>query len=81
MTRPQTAGAGARASVMLPLKIPGDSASEWDKPRSKPKMVARGAAERAPTIELPPFPDEEDDKEVEFKRKRLGRRKSFLGLI
>ncbi|KAJ9639854.1 hypothetical protein H2199_006087 [Coniosporium tulheliwenetii] len=81
MTRPQTAGAGARASVMLPLTTPADNASEWDKPRSKPKMVARGAAERAPTIELPPFPDEEDDKEVEFKRRRLGRRKSFLGLI
>ncbi|KAF2090759.1 hypothetical protein K490DRAFT_62078 [Saccharata proteae CBS 121410] len=52
-------------------------------PKSKNKMVARGANERAPLIELPPFPSEELDGSGEpiSPRRRLRKRRSTLGFI
>jgi hypothetical protein len=45
------------------------------------KMVARGAAERAPPLELPPFPgdDDEMDSPNPFRGRPYVRRKSLLG--
>ncbi|KAK4621752.1 hypothetical protein CLAFUW4_07116 [Fulvia fulva] len=43
---------------------------------SKPKMVARAANERAPTIELPPFPGDQDDFSSDWPLK-LGATSSF----
>ncbi|KAF2021221.1 hypothetical protein BU24DRAFT_457220 [Aaosphaeria arxii CBS 175.79] len=44
------------------------------------KMVARGAGERAPTIELPPFP-EASDPMASIKGPRIRKRKSLMDLL
>ncbi|CAI6296154.1 unnamed protein product [Periconia digitata] len=45
--------------------------------RSKTQMVARGANERAPTLELPPFPDADPT----IKTRRIRKRKSLMDLL
>jgi hypothetical protein len=45
----------------------------------KRKMIPRGAAERAPPIELPPFPDDEVEELTTFRSHKIRRRKSVLG--
>lgn len=58
--------------------------------RERPRMVPRGAADRAPPLELPPFPDEMDMSMSSFgvtigggseKRRIVKKRKSLLGLM
>ncbi|KAF2652032.1 hypothetical protein K491DRAFT_69784 [Lophiostoma macrostomum CBS 122681] len=54
-------------------------------PQVKPttqKLVARGADERAPMLELPPFPDEpESDPVSSIKARRIRKRKSIMDLL
>lgn len=46
-------------------------------PQSRPKMVARGASERSPTLELPPFPGQTYFHEVKTARPLALRKDSF----
>jgi hypothetical protein len=46
---------------------------------AKRKMIPRGAAERAPPIEIPPFPDDELEELTPLRLHKIRRRKSVLG--
>jgi len=50
--------------------------------RSKTQLVARGANERAPTLELPPFPDADaSSANSSIKSRRIRKRKSLMDLL
>lgn len=81
LSRPPTRG----ASTTPDLPTIANSAS-MDRPpvpqRSKTQMVARGANERAPTLELPPFPDADPSPSgASIKTRRVRKRKSLMDLL
>ncbi|KAF2841333.1 hypothetical protein M501DRAFT_1014138 [Patellaria atrata CBS 101060] len=77
-----------RSNPKTPLTpaTPSSSFSSPYMPKNRQRMVARGANEREPTLELPPFPDETDGDteassgEFDVKQLRVRRRKSLLNL-
>ncbi|KAJ4377304.1 hypothetical protein N0V83_000128 [Neocucurbitaria cava] len=68
--------------VAPPLPSAYASSTTAEKRMTMPRMVARGADEREPTIVLPPCPDTpSEDPMASIKSKRLRKRKSLMDLM
>ncbi|KAK7520636.1 hypothetical protein IWZ03DRAFT_142937 [Phyllosticta citriasiana] len=82
VSTPASSVYGRRSSSRMSGPSPPESASEVVAQRrkssfaGKPKLVPRGADEREPPFELPPFPDELESTGIQ---RKLRKRKSTLG--
>ncbi|KAK8238962.1 hypothetical protein HDK77DRAFT_282484 [Phyllosticta capitalensis] len=82
VSTPASSVFGRRSSSRMSGPSPLESASEMAAQRrkssnaGKPKLIPRGADEREPPFELPPFPDEPESTGIS---RKLKKRKSTLG--
>ncbi|KAL5422356.1 hypothetical protein PMIN06_000896 [Paraphaeosphaeria minitans] len=81
-SRPGTARGPSPDLPPMPVRSVTSSSSSISPPKSSrmSKMIARGANEREPALELPPCPGEDADM-GSLKTRRLRKRRSFMDLL